>query len=177
MNKANIITSVEKISLRGCVAYSLMCLEKYIMCIFPDKSWRVLVEHLWDFTNGAIPIDVWDEKTCELLPECIFENNYYDSRFSIITEKEYDFFVNLYSDIDENISCILEYICDMEENFAYTVVNDKKNILPQKISYILDILIENKIDIPDIALLEFSKRDENNGLGNCFDGSKFSIIL
>ena len=177
MDKENIYKLIGRISLRGCVAYSLKCFEKYILKLYPEKDWRRLVEHLWTITDGSVPIDVWDEKTCEILPDSIFENNRFDDRFSIVTLEEYDYYEDLYKDVDENIGFVLENICDMEENFAYTVVDDRKGILPEKISAILDVLIEKNIDPPDIALFAFSKREEKYGTGNAFDGRKFSFIL
>ena len=65
----------------------------------------------------------------------------------------------------------------MEECFSYTIVNDKNGILPRKVSSILNILHENNIDVPNIALVKFSKRIENNGRGKGFNGENFSIVL
>ncbi|MDD6081289.1 MAG: hypothetical protein PUB89_00390 [Oscillospiraceae bacterium] len=177
VNDEFILKSINEISLRGCLAYAIMCLEKYITELYPEKKWGKLFKHLWKITDESILIDDWDEKTCEILPDSIFEKNCYDNRFSILTEEEYYYYADIYKEVDENINIILGYICDMEECFSYTIVNDKNGILPRKVSSILNILHENNIDVPNIALVKFSKRIENNGRGKGFNGENFSIVL
>ncbi|SHL01669.1 hypothetical protein SAMN05720468_11191 [Fibrobacter sp. UWEL] len=119
------INIFSNISWRGRVAYAIMCLEQYLMTKEPDKDWTPLSRKLWTITDGKMFLDEWSDRIVDLLPECIFAfKDYASSDFTYLSEEEYNTFKNLYDGLDEDFAQLMENIHEMEEVYAYTVIDD-----------------------------------------------------
>ena len=46
----------KNISITGRLCYLFMCIEKYLISMYPDKDWTVVAERLWLWTETY-----WDE--------------------------------------------------------------------------------------------------------------------
>ncbi|WP_073228645.1 hypothetical protein [Fibrobacter sp. UWEL] len=70
-------------------------------------------------------LDEWSDRIVDLLPECIFAfKDYASSDFTYLSEEEYNTFKNLYDGLDEDFAQLMENIHEMEEVYAYTVIDD-----------------------------------------------------
>ena len=166
------------ISWRGRVAYAIMCLEKYLTTNDSNKDWSPLSKKLWAVTDGKMFLDEWSDHIVDLLPECFFAfKNYASSDFTYLTEEEYNTFKILYEGLGEDFSQLLEFIHEMEEVYAYTVIDDNGEKSAEVLEDIVKILEKNNISLPDPNIVSFSRFDEKEGRGEPFDGTKLSIVL
>lgn len=172
------INIFRNISWCGRVAYAIMCLEQYLIMKQPSKDWTPLLKKLWAVTDGKMFLDEWSSRIIDILPECFFEfKDYASSDFTYLTEEEYNTFKKLYEGLDEDFSQLMEKIHEMEEVYAYTVIDDNGEKCAEVLEEIINILEKNNIPLPDYNLVAFSKFEENEGRGETFDGTKLSIVL
>lgn len=172
------INCFDNISWRGRVAYAIMCLEKYLTTKESNKDWSPLSKKLWAVTDGKMFLDEWSDRIIDLLPECFFAfKDYASSDFTYLTEEEYNTFKILYEGLDEDFSQLMEHIHEMEEVYAYTVIDDNGEKCAEILEDIIKILEKKGISLPDYNLVAFSKFDEKEGRGEPFDGTKLSIVL
>lgn len=166
------------ISWRGRVAYAIMCLEKYLVTKEPNKDWTPLSKKLWTITGGKMFLDEWSDRVIDILPKCLLEfKDFASSDFTYLTEEEYNTFKNLYEGLGEDFSQLMEKIHEMEEVYAYTVIDDNGEKCAEILEEIIQILEKNSIFLPDYNLVTFSKFEEKEGRGEPFDGTKLSIVL
>lgn len=172
------INIFSNISWRGRVAFAIMCLEQYLITKEPNKNWTPLSKKLWAITDGKMLLDEWSNRVIDLLPECFFAfKDYASSDFTYLTEEEYNTFKNLYEGLGEDFSQLIEKVHEMEEVYAYTVIDDNGDKCAEVLEEIIQILEKNSISLPDYNLISFSKFGENEGRGEPFDGTKLSIIM
>ena len=174
------MTFFKDISLRGRVAYAILCAEKYFTTVYPDKDWKIIFEICWHFTDGSMYLDAWADSMCDILPECLLEFDCYnrpDGAYEHITEEQYNTIKNLYVGIQDDVNTILNNIRDMEEEYAYTVIEGYGKGSIDTLSSIVKMLEDKKIELPDPQLVAFSKFSEDDGWGKDFDGTKLSMVL
>ena len=66
-----VIDNLKTVSMNGRMAYSIMCVEKYLISIYPERDWNALARKMWDVTN--MPWDDWSERFIEIIPQYLFE--------------------------------------------------------------------------------------------------------
>ena len=174
---------LEMISMNGRMAYVIMCAERFLTAVYPDKDWSPVARKMWKATadNWAD----WANEYCEIIPDVILSTDGYDAKgYQYISEEEYHAFLSLYDGItsgrEDNISDIVDHMLNMPYEMAMvyegTSVGDGKESL-DIIKNTEDILLENNIPLPDSRLLSFSPFSQKNGWGNDFDGERLSVIL
>lgn len=171
--------SFVNISLRGRMAFAIMCCERYLLYKYPEKNWEVLFKHLWEITSIEL-FDEWLSQINEILPECLLEfSDYESSDFSILTKSEYEEFKNLYQGIKQDVNTIIKMIWNLINDIAYSEISDASNNKSNQkdMIKIIQILEKENIEIPDIKAVEFSSFTECDGNGNQFDGTNLSSIL
>ncbi|MGM9984101.1 MAG: hypothetical protein ACI38O_05370 [Fibrobacter intestinalis] len=169
-----------EVSLRGRVAYAILCAEKYFTVVYPDRDWKIIFEICWRFTDDSMYLDAWADSMCDILPECLLEFDGYnrpDGPYEYITEEQYTTIKNLYAGIKDDVNVILKAIRDMEEEYAYTVIEEYGKGSIETLSSIVKMLEEKNIALPDPQLVAFSKFSEEDGWGKAFDGTKLSMVL
>ena len=95
------------ISLNGRLCYLFMCIEKYLVTLYPDRDWTPVVERLWPWTDHY-----WNESQEEsdkIIPEYIMEFKTYEETnrrcFDGKLSKElYDAMIKLYDGITDGNS-------------------------------------------------------------------------
>lgn len=60
--------SFEAISLRGRMAYVIMCAERYALAKKPNVEWRPVFKDLWSIAEDVM-WDDWSDRVMDLLPE------------------------------------------------------------------------------------------------------------
>ena len=52
----------ENISIRGRIAYGIMCAENIALASFPERNWHPVFERLWSIMDGDVYWDEWASK-------------------------------------------------------------------------------------------------------------------
>ena len=164
------------ISMKGRMAYAILCVEKYLLAKYPNDDWSVLSKWMWDVTSNYW--DEWDYKFMEIIPEYLFEfNTYAESGFERITEDEYNLFVSLLKGKSDDLNQLLLKLHKIQEVYCYSSVPGHGDEASEIVLEACSILEKENIDLPDIESVSFSSFSEKDGWGERFDGTKLSLIL
>ena len=166
------------------MAYTIMCVEKYLVTKYPDIDWKIIARELWKVTNEYW--DIWIDSYAGLVP-CVFlaYKEYNEEELSMaITKDEFSQLQNLYSGItegkeddpDDELNYLLDTPFQLSLVYEGTNIGDGKESL-DLVSRAEKILEKNNIPLPDYTKVLFSSVDELNGWGNQFDGTYLSTIL
>lgn len=167
----------EDISLRGRIAYGIMCAENYVLAIHPERDWKSVFAELWRIT-GEVMWDDWADRVADLLLEYVHEGDSYDKdEFSWIGKEGFEELKTLYEDMPEGWSTIVRDIFDMEEEYAYTSIPGRGSESIGMLEEIMAILKAECVELPDPKSVAFSRFDERRGRDNYFDGTPLSRIL
>lgn len=176
--------SFYNISMNGRMAYAILCIEKYISNLYPDKDRSPLSKKMWKVTSESW--DEWIDTFIEVIPQYLFEfDSYEESDFENLTKDEYELFVELFSgvsdgeymDCSDKVGYIINSLKLIEEVYAYSAV---PGVGEESIDIILSIcavLESDSVEVPPVELVEFSSFEEQNGWGNQFGGEDLSLIL
>lgn len=165
------------ISMNGRLAYQLMCVEKYLLAKYQNNDFTKVMQLLWQVTNGMY-WDTFSDYVMDLEPSNLFEyDTYEEQEWLRLSEEEYnelkDDMMGLGSEVDD----LFETLKEQTFVYAYTVVPENTKESIDIIFDTIEFLKQEKIELPDIKLVEFSTIDQRNGWGDHFDGTKLSIIL
>lgn len=167
----------------GRMAYTILCVEKYLLDKYPDKDWKELSSRMWKVTSVAW--DEWIDEFIEIIPQYLFEfDNFEESDFEELSKEDYDYFVKLYEGVSEGlcddpsdkVNFLLNSLKELEEVYSYTSIPGKGEESIAIVSKVCTMLSEENIEIPDISLVEFSSFEDRNGWGKSFDGTSISLI-
>ncbi len=173
-------TIYDTLSIRGRVAYAIMCFERYVTCKYPDKDMSAVADMMWKIIDNSDYIDNSSYRYMEIIPEYLFEaNDFTSSEFDYLTEKEYDLFTDLLPtpDIDANLNTIMHLIYDIAMEYAYTVVELDAPETKEYLQEISKILQTNSITLPKVDDIPKYEWDDTHGWGQPFDGRYLSIII
>ncbi len=176
-------TRFDTISMNGRMAYVIMCVEKYLKSIYPNKDWTLLAEKLWSATS--MNWGDWTEIYSSYIPDVLFQYDNYDEELSFgMTPSEYTKIKKIYAGITEGLEDNPEDEVNFILNKPFEIATVYEGTTIGNGSASLDIinatealLINHTISLPDYHSVEFSKFTECNGWGDDFDGKKLSIIL
>lgn len=59
------------ISIRGRIAYGIMCAESYALSKHPERDWRPLFRVLWGISQDDVYWDEWASDVIDRLPEVV----------------------------------------------------------------------------------------------------------
>ena len=173
-----------QVSMNGRMAYTIMCVEAFLVNQYPERDWRLIAQKMWEATTtnwGDWPIMY----LC-YLPDVILEDDDYDSDYfgPYITLQEYQQLKDFYSNITEGreddpadpVAYMLNKPFEMAMIYEGTGIGDGHESF-EIIDEAEQILLEHSIPLPDHNLVKFSPASEFNGWGYNFDGTHLSIIL
>lgn len=167
----------ENISLRGRMAYVIMCAERYALTKKPDAEWRPVFKDLWSITED-IMWDDWSDRVMDLLPEYIYGLEAYDpNEFSWLDEKGFMQLKRLYENMGDAWAVILRNLVDMEEIYAYTSIPGTGSESIALAEEVIELVCSCSVEAPDVNRVAFSSFAENSGRGNPFDAKPLSLIL
>ncbi len=167
----------ENISLRGRMAFVIMCAERYALAKNPRAEWRPVFKDLWSITED-IMWDDWSDRVMDLLPECMYELEAYDpDEFSWLDEGGFTQLKNLYDGMGDAWAVILRNLVDMEEIYAYTSIPGTGFASIALVDEVIELVRNCGIDVPDVDQVAFTSFDDNGGRGNPFDAKPLSLIL
>ena len=118
-------TIFDELSIRGRVAYAIMCFERYVTNVYPDKDMSAVAEVMWKIVDDSDYIDNSAYRYMEIIPEYLFEaKDFISSEFDYMTESEYVFYTHLLPppEDDNELNIIMHSIYDIAMEYAYTAV-------------------------------------------------------
>lgn len=162
------------ISIRGRIAYGIMCAERYALTMYPERDWKPLFQVLWGISRDNVYWDEWAADVIDRLPEMVLSD---DQRDYEGTDPEV---LNqcwlLYQGIPEAFNKILSSIVDIEEADAYSVVEGYGAVALECLQDVIDVMRAEGVELPDPAPIE-PMRFEGDGRGGPFDARPLSRIL
>jgi len=173
-------TIYDKLSIRGRVAYAIMCFENYVNFKYPDKDMSNVAEIMWKIIDDSDYIDNSAYRYMEIIPEYLYEkDNFASLEFEFLSEQEYNYFISLLPNPnnDPDLNTIMHRIYDIAMKYAYTVVELDSWETKEYLQEVSNILEKNNIPTPDIEKIPKYEWDDSHGWGKCFDGRYLSIIL
>ena len=174
----NVKKTFENISIRGRIAYTIMCAENYVLEKYPNRNWKPLFCELWKIASSDIYWDQWAERIIEIIPEYLYEfPDYETSDFEYLTKQEYELFSKLQAKMPKDWNTILQTIYDMEEINAYTNVHGVGIDTLILLEKIVDIMKKENVKFPDPKAVSFSAFSQREGRGDPFDAKKLSLII
>lgn len=167
--------SLEKISIRGRMAYAICLFERLLLHYKCDKQdWIRILEKLWAYTSVEY-LDDWMYEFAEWLPDSILEDDLDD--FEFITKEEYEYLYKLYKKSCVEIRLFIKIIFELGSIDLYSKLTDNSTNTLKKLEEAIDIFKANNINIISIEPFKKYLFEERNGWGERFDGRSLSIIL
>lgn len=171
-------------SMNGRMAYTIMCVEAYLVNKHPERDWTIISKLMWKATsmNWAD----WSELYSTVIPDVFLQYKQYSAADmgAAISSQEFYIVKELYSGItdgceddpEDELNIILNKPFDMAMVYEGTVIGDGKESI-KIIRGAEQILKNNRIALPDYSKVLFSSVEERNGWGNDFNGEYLSIVL
>ncbi|MGB3513539.1 MAG: hypothetical protein WBA93_30880 [Microcoleaceae cyanobacterium] len=157
------------ISIRGRIAYMLLCLEALLKKNNDTRQgWDYLLEKFWMYTNIEF-LDDWQDIAAELLPDSIEEVSDFESgEFEYLDKENFYSIKLLYSKINEEHSELIEtiYFMGTLELFGALVNNGEQSLKYLKKAHTL--FKKNQIKFPAISSVSRFNFYKNNGWGEPF---------
>ena len=160
--------NVSKLSLVGRMAYVLMCVEAYLVHVYPDRDWRLLAKAFCFFSTTCF--ETWMLLYEQLTPDVALHDGEYNQIVQLLfTQDEYQYIIEQYRGItDGNLDdpndelcmvlnipfdLIYEYSADAPYMSLKTMMYAEKASV-DAIEKIVDVLHKHHIELPDIHKLD-----------------------
>lgn len=172
------INSFDNISIRGRVAFVIMCFEKYVSVKYPERDWSRVSEMMWRICDNSDYIDNSANKYMEIIPEYLFEtDNFAEAEFDYLSEEDFSYFVSIIPNDDQILNTIMHAAYSIAMEYAYVAIEKDAPDTREYIEDTLKALSDENITAPDIQLVSKYTFDESDGWGHSFDGRYLSSIL
>lgn len=166
------------ISIRGRIAYVILCFENYVKVKYPDIDMQPVLKMMWSVVDSSDYIDNSAYRYLEIVPECLFEKDHYASDvFETLSEDEYNKFVKLLSSDDSDLNTIMMSVYDIAMEYAYTNITEHGKETYEYLDRVISILNSNNIPLPEIDKVGMSRFSESDGWGHCLDPKSISSML
>lgn len=188
------IDKFHNITMTGRLCYIFMCIEKYLLELYPNRDWSPVSRRMWQWTTHY-----WDESWeiySEAVPEFILEYSTYEETNSLsydgkLNRNDYYELTSLFNGItdgkgQDEICRVLMIPCDFGNECDGTCFHAAEPYVAKLIEEIESILNKHNISLPDKSLLNkfaYTNIDSENqnvpeaGWGD-FESTEFlSIIL
>lgn len=151
------------VSVMGKTAYAILCFEEYIKAKYPDADMMPVLELAWKQTYNYI--DQYAYKFVEIIPECLFEFNSYNSEFEEISEEEFHMFRKILNNTDEDLNKLMLQISNTLRAYEGTRINDNGIQSSYHLQKVISILEKNNIPLPDTKKVLPYTSDKCDGWG------------
>lgn len=162
------------ISIRGRIAYGVMCAESYALSKHPERNWRPLFQVLWDISQDDVYWDEWASDVIDRLPEVVNSEDPRD--YEELDPAMLEQFRKLYEGMPDAFNRILACIVDIEEADAYTVVQGHGAEALENLEDLIGVMRAEGVELPDTAGVE-PMVFEGDGRGPAFDARPLSRVL
>lgn len=173
------------INMCGRVCYLIMCIEKYLVTLWPERDWSIVLEHLWPWVSSEDWSDA-RELSDMVIPEFILEKPDYEKTNAVydgkLPKELYDKLQEIYSGItagapDDEINIVIGSLGDFGNCCENTSFNGADQPVTELLEQIIGILEQHSIVPPDMKVLSDKSSNEHGGWGYPFDGKEYSIIM
>ncbi len=163
------------VSVIGKTAYAILCFEEYIKVKYPDTDMMPVLELAWKLT--CAPLDRYTYKFVEIIPECLFESDCYDSEFEEISEEEFHLFRKILNHTDEDLNELMLHIKCTLTAYEGTRITDNGKSASYHLEKVISILEKNHIPLPDAKKVSPYSADKCDGWGEYIDPKALSSML
>ena len=164
----------KKISIRGRIAYGIMCAENFALTNHPERDWRPLFKVLWGIARDDVYWDEWASDVIDRLPETVFSDDPRD--FEELDSEVLEQFRALYQGIPDTFNRILADIVEIEEADAFSVVEGYGATAFESLQDLIAAMQAEGMELPDQELIA-SMLFEGDGRGSAFDAGSLSRVL
>lgn len=161
------IEKLNKISIRGRVAYGIICLERAIAHFGFDKyDWSYLLNLLWSITYSKL--GVWHYPLAECTGRSIINDEEYLEDLDFLTKEKFWELNKLYKNANSTVLKIIDLIFEISTRDLYSsIANNSQDTLGYLIE-IIELMEQNNIPLPDVELFERFPIAEGDGWGREF---------
>ena len=165
------------ISIRGRIAYGILCMENYLAMKYPNTDFSHMLEKAWSIVSSE-NIDERAYEFMEIIPEYLFEfDNYTDAGYEYLSEQEYDIFIEIIPRSDETLNLIMHRIYDIAMNNAYAGFTAPAKETVALLFDIIDALKNAGIQLPDIKSVSNCDYSTYNGWGDFVSPLGLSTVI
>lgn len=154
------------VSIRGMVAYCVMCLESYVLEIYPSRDLTPVLRLAWDIVGPEGYIDQNAGRFMEAIPEYLFEfDDYEEAEFEHLTKAEFDELRRLLNPDDSTLGLVMHRIYDIAMCYAYTAVATPPREAMDLVFEVVSALCACGTPLPSFELVRGYSSDEFDGWG------------
>ncbi|MBR3043182.1 MAG: leucine-rich repeat protein [Oscillospiraceae bacterium] len=162
----------------GRVVYAIMCTERFLLAMYPARDFRPLARKMWALVDGSGYLDEGAYALIEVVPECLLEpENYSAGDFEHLTESEYMQFCALMQGLRDEVNILLNQVYDIAMAYCYTREEPELADTLPPLRRVRDVLMTNRIPMPDLAALASFREQGNNSGRKLFDCKYLSVLL
>lgn len=166
------------ISIRGRVAFGVMCFERYVMARHPGRDFAPVCRLMWDIVSDKDYIDASAEHYMEIVPEYLYEfEAYEDAGFEFLGKEEFESMRKLVPSDDPGLGRIMHSIYDIAMEHAYGAVEAPAKASIDCVFEIVEVLENNGVALPDIGAVKDFSFEKSGGWGKPIDYRGLSLVL
>lgn len=175
----------KNISIMGRLCYLFMCIEKYLVSMYPDRDWKIVAERLWQWTEKY-----WDEaqeESDQIIPEYLMEFSTYEKTNNRCFDGElsrelYDKLMQLYDGItdgnsEDEINQVLFTTVEWGTVCEGAGFSSADAPTLGYLEWMEPVMQKHSIELPDRELVANMTKDQKDGWGDFCNCSHLSIIL
>lgn len=173
------------ISLTGRLCYLFMCIERYLITLYPERDWTAVAQRCWQWTNRY-----WNDG-CDIyapvVPEFLLEYDNYEETNQLafddmLSREDYAELTRLFDGItdgnsEDEINRVLRLPVDFANKCECTEFDYSNEPTLKIIDEMLEILESNGIEPPSVDNVTDMTSDQKNGWGDFVDSEYLSVIL
>lgn len=158
---------IEQISIRGRVAFAILCLELAIKHFkLETLNWKFLLGLLWSYTNSNV--GRWHEVLSECIPNSVLVDDFVKEEMELLTEDQFNELRELFNTSNDVINQIINQIFWIATEDLYSSISNYSQGTIDTLLKILKEMDKYEIDTPDIQLFTELTIEENDGWGREF---------
>ena len=161
-NRERIIKEFYNITMTGRLCYIFMCMEKYLVTLYPERDWTPVAKRMWQWTEHwwdeawdiysiAVPEFIMEFDTYEETKEREYEGN--------LEKDDYDEMTALFKGItdgkgNDELCKVLKFPIDFGNTCEGTCISGAEPNVTRLIEEIENILQKHHISLPDKSVLQ-----------------------
>jgi hypothetical protein len=166
------------VSIRGMVAYCVMCLEDYALEVYPDLNFAPILKLAWAIVGDKGYIDQNADRYMETIPEYLFEfDDYRAAEFEYLTVEEFEKFRGILNPNDPSLGLVMHRIYDIAMAYAYIGLPTPPREAADLVWDVVNCLRDHGVQLPDFELVRGFSFSEFHGWGAHISPEGLSRVL
>lgn len=164
-------------SLRGLTAYGISCLNIYVKNKYPTKDFTKVLDKACQITEDGAPPDESAGAYMEIIPEYLYEfDNYEDAEFEYMSKEEFEEFVSIVPNDDDDLNSIMHDIFSIIWNYCYVAVEPDVPESVINVLNIVNVMKKNSYNVPSIDYFTKYLFDVKGGWGDFIDRKEYLSV-